>query len=287
MELLQLKYFCHAAECENFSQTAERYNVPTSNISSSVRRLENELGTKLFDRSANKLKLNENGKIFLQHVKNSLSELSAGITALNNTDECPQGELNVLLSSCRRIATMAIERFQKKFPDVKFNVKHGTSDEEFDIIISDVPPEKGNYTTTKLLTERMLLAIPSASPLYSMESPQNALDTARFISLGEGTRLHELTVQICNSLGFHPNVTIRTDDPYYLRKYLEMGLGVAFYPEYSWAKLTPDGVRLADIGAPTRNIYLFTPRNREKTRTQKIFTDIIKACFSEAEKENG
>ena len=287
MELLQLKYFCHAAECENFSKTAEHYSVPTSNISSAVRRLENELGTRLFDRSANKLRLNENGKIFLLHVKNSLSELAAGVTALNNIDESPKGELNVLLSSCRRIATRAIERFQKKYPDVSFNVKHGTSEEEFDVIISDVPPEKGNYTKNKLLTERMLLAIPTVSPLYGMDEPQTALDTAHFISLGEGTRLHELTVQICNSLGFHPNVTIRTDDPYYMRKYLEMGLGVAFFPEHSWANLVPEGVRLADIGAPTRNIYMFIPENRAKTRTQKIFTDIIVECFSEAEKENG
>ena len=287
MELLQLKYFCHAAECENFSKTAEHYSVPTSNISSAVRRLENELGARLFDRSANKLRLNENGKIFLLHVKNSLSELAAGITALNNIDESPKGELNVLLSSCRRIATRAIERFQKKYPNVRFNVKHGTSNEEFDIIISDVPPEKGNYEKCKLLTERILLAIPESSPLYTMEEPQNSLETARFISLGEGTRLHELTVQICNTLGFRPNVTIRTDDPYYLRKYLEMGLGVAFFPEYSWANLAPDGVRLVDIGAPSRNIYMFTPKNREKTQTQKFFADIITECFKEAEKENG
>ena len=40
MELLQLKYFCDAAECENFSRTAEKYRVPTSNISQTVKRLD-------------------------------------------------------------------------------------------------------------------------------------------------------------------------------------------------------------------------------------------------------
>ena len=287
MELLQLKYFCHAAECENFSKTAEHYGVPTSNISSSVRRLENELGKKLFTRSANKLKLNENGRIFLAHVNRALSELNAGMIAVNENDEQPRGELNVLLSSCRRIATKAVERFQKEFPDVRFNVKHGTSAEEFDIIISDVPPLKGLYDRTRLLSEKILLAIPESSPLYTMKEPQNALEGSRFISLGEGTRLHELTVQICRSLGFEPNVTIQTDDPYYMRKYLEMGLGVAFFPERSWAKLIPSGVRLVDISAPMRNIFMFTPKNKEKTQAQRVFMEIITECFSEAEKENG
>ena len=56
MELLQLMYFCDAAEEENFSHTAQKYQVPPSNISQSVKRLEAELGVKLFDRSANRIR---------------------------------------------------------------------------------------------------------------------------------------------------------------------------------------------------------------------------------------
>ena len=105
MELLQLKYFCHAAESENFSKTAEHFDVPTSNISRAVRCLENELGIKLFNRSSNRLKLNYNGQIFLEHIRQSLSALDAGIAAVSEKDTVPRGELRVLLSSCRRIAT--------------------------------------------------------------------------------------------------------------------------------------------------------------------------------------
>jgi len=281
MELLQLKYFCHAAECENFSKTAERYRVPTSNISSSVRRLENELGVKLFNRTANRLRLNENGKKFLLHIKKGLAEIESGKIALNSDTEAPRGELNLLLSSCRRIATRAVEIFQKKYPNVRFNVRYGTSTEEFDVIISDIPPEKGEYDKIKLLTERILLAIPKASPLYNESAPEQKLEQERFISLGDGTRLHELTLHICRSLGFEPDIAIKTDDPYYMRKYLENGLGIAFIPERSWDQLLPPEVRLVDIGAAHRTIFLFTPKNREKTQAQKLFADIITQCFAE------
>lgn len=50
MELLQLTYFCDAASTQNFSQTAKRLNVPPSNISQSVKRLEEELGAELADK---------------------------------------------------------------------------------------------------------------------------------------------------------------------------------------------------------------------------------------------
>ena len=47
MELLQLRYFYESAKHENFAKTAEKYMVPASSISASVKRLEDELGCKL------------------------------------------------------------------------------------------------------------------------------------------------------------------------------------------------------------------------------------------------
>ena len=44
MELLQLRYFYESAKNENFAKTAEKYMVPASSISASVKRLEEELG---------------------------------------------------------------------------------------------------------------------------------------------------------------------------------------------------------------------------------------------------
>ena len=47
MELLQLMYFCDAAETENFSRTAKKYHVPPSDISQSIKRLELELSAEV------------------------------------------------------------------------------------------------------------------------------------------------------------------------------------------------------------------------------------------------
>ena len=78
MEILQLTYFCHAAECENFSSTGEHFKVPTSNISRAIRAIEKDLGVKLFNLTANKISLNEKGKEFYSHVKKALTELHIG-----------------------------------------------------------------------------------------------------------------------------------------------------------------------------------------------------------------
>ena len=59
MEMLQLKYFKDAAETQNFSKTAQKFTVPTSAVSQSIRRLEKEMGTPLFARTSNRITLNE------------------------------------------------------------------------------------------------------------------------------------------------------------------------------------------------------------------------------------
>lgn len=66
MEILQLRYFFLSAKNENFSTTAKIFNVPTTAVSSSVRRLEKELGCKLFDRTHNRISLNAKGRRFQQ-----------------------------------------------------------------------------------------------------------------------------------------------------------------------------------------------------------------------------
>ena len=62
MEFLQLRYFFESAKNESFAKTAEKYQVPATSVSASVKRLEAELGCELFHRSSNRIMLNDNGK---------------------------------------------------------------------------------------------------------------------------------------------------------------------------------------------------------------------------------
>jgi len=95
MELLQLKYFCDAAESENFSSTAKKYGVPQSDISQSVRRLERELGINLFSRRANRISLNEKGREFYEKVFPALEMISdAADMARDGADGGTGGDLH-------------------------------------------------------------------------------------------------------------------------------------------------------------------------------------------------
>lgn len=69
MELRQLEYFIAVASEMNFSRAAQRVHVVQSALSTSVSKLEKELGVELFDRSRQRIKLTPAGELFREHAK--------------------------------------------------------------------------------------------------------------------------------------------------------------------------------------------------------------------------
>ncbi len=75
MELLQLKYFKAVAEIGKISTAAESLFISAPALSTSIARLEKELGLKLFDRTNNHIQLNQQGQIFLRYVNQVFTTL--------------------------------------------------------------------------------------------------------------------------------------------------------------------------------------------------------------------
>lgn len=276
MELLQLKYFCDAAQSENFSKTAKKFLVPTSNISQSIKRLERELGKELFEHKANKIRLNNDGKEFYSSVSKALSLLEEGITCLLDKGEELYGDIKLLCLSNRRIVTRAVELFARKHSDVNFVIHHNVEENsDYDVIISDICPYEYSEKIL-LLDEEIAISVNERHFLAGKNRVSvSDLENERFITMTMGSSLQRITVNACAEAGFVPNITIQTDDPYYLRKYVEMGLGVAFVPTVSWQGLFSEKAVLKKIENMRRRTYAFLPKNKYVNRAVKMFLEML------------
>ena len=274
MEILQLTYFCTSAETENFSKTAKKFNVPASNISQSVHRLEEELGVKLFDRSANRITLNDSGKLFYEDVKQALTLIKNAELKMQQHNEI-SGEIRILALTNRRIVTKAVEIFEKKYPSVSFFINHFDDEniDDYDLIITDKILNDKHYSKKLLVEEDVLLAMAKSHTLAEKSFTLEDLKNERFISMGEKSGIYKLAHQICASAGFIPEIVIQSDDPYYIRKYIEMGLGISFVPSVSWKGLFSDNVKCLKITQTKRRTYMYNNSQKYLSNTCQLFSE--------------
>ncbi len=278
MELLQLIYFCDAAESENFTKVAKKHSVPTSNISQTVSRLENELEVKLFDRSANRVSLNEQGRAFYKQVKTSLEMLKNAVSSVKDVSNEISGEIKLLVHTNRNTVIKAVEQFKNENPNIVFTFSNdlNADPDDFDIIISDDVSLYKNYDAQILIKEEIIVALLKDNPLSKKPNlTVSDLTQERFVTMQTGSSLYKHVVKICQGAGFEPNIAVQIDDPYYIRKYLEIGMGIAFVPSVSWAGLFSDNVILRKIGDYKRDTYIFTKRNKYKSFAVRKFCELL------------
>ncbi len=283
MEILQLKYFCRAAETENFSKAAAEFMVPPSDVSQSVKRLEREIGAELFDRNANRIRLNDAGRRFYRRAKTALEELTlAKKEAVPSVDK----EFRLCLKVNRRIVAKALEKLRILLPQTSLAVLH-TGDpktENFDLVVTSEELPARDFDSEKLFSEPMLLAIPASDPLSEKETilPSD-LAAKPFISMNVGESQYELTLAVCRDLGFEPRIAVQGDDPYFVRRCVESGLGAAIVPGFSWRGQFSDRVRLKEITPLRRSTYLCFRKNRS---LHPVAKELIRLIREEYEKDS-
>lgn len=260
MELLQLRYFCDAALTQNFSRTAEKYRVPPSNISQCIKRLETELGTPLFRRSANRVTLSEAGRAFYDDVRSALQLIdNAARTA---ADPAQAGTIRIGMCIDRRVIMQAIEKFRRKHEQVHFITQYDwpQGDTALDLVVTDSERHSAAYTSEQICRERILLAARKGL-LPADELP--SADTLRnkpFVTMNHGSNLCTLTYRICREMGFEPHLALQSEDSFYVRKCIELGLGIGFVPSVSWHGQFSPEVELHSIGDYSRDIVIHRRR---------------------------
>lgn len=279
MELLQIKYFCHAARNQSFTKTAKEFDVPPSNISQSIKRLERELGVTLFDRRANSIILNEQGKYFYEKAAKALLLLEEGKGRFRGAET--EEKIRIWSQSNRRIVMQAVEKFRRSYPHVEISVRYGSEyRDDDDFVVSCNYVDNGGKDAIKLIDEDIMLAFNKANPLLSEEKLDiSRLKNESFVSMNEGSNLYALTGSICREHGFEPKIVIRSDDPFYVRKCVEMGLGVAIVPSISWRGQFSENTVLKYIEGYKRTCYLIKNEKKHFSYMFKLFAEMLKEEF--------
>ena len=200
-------------------------------------------------------------------------------------DDGSTGTINISINSNRRLIMELIEKFKKDYPAVNIKTEYfgNPEEEDYNIIIDGENANLKGFLKETLFSEDIALAVNSESPLaYAEKINISELEKEPFITMDDKASMNKVTREICQSCGFEPRIALQSDDPIFVRKCVELGLGIAFAPTLSWKGQFGGGVVLKEIDYK-RDIFLYV---NEKNSFSICVQNFIKRIIEEIKSLN-
>ncbi len=186
MDLTQLKMFCAVADSGSVVRAAEQLNRVPSNLTTRLRQLEEELGTDLFIREKQRLRLSPMGHNFLCYAQRILA-LSAEAMAMAHGGE-PAGHfaLGSMESTAASRLPSLLAEFHQRYRNVTLSLTTGTSGEILEQVragtlaaaLSDGPINMDELNSCVAFSERLVLISSLEHP--PIASPADAAGATLF-----------------------------------------------------------------------------------------------------------
>ena len=290
MELRHLRYFVAVAEELHFRRAAERLYVAQPAVSEQIRKLEAELGVRLFDRTHRSVSLTEPGKALLGAARRVLQLAEAAQHAARNASEHNRARLRV--GYVADVLPSSVPRALGHLTGVEVALETGTPlgliaavrDGAIDAAVVALPaPAKGlRVTPLEMLPLVAALPAPEARDLEAGVALER-LDPDRLIVLERAANpaLHDAVVSLCRTAGIAPTL-IEAAEPRVEAVLLAVaaGGGAALLPASAGERYAVPGVRLVPLlGAePVLQSAIVTRPDSEQLSTQAFLRAATRAA---------
>lgn len=244
MELRHLRHFVALAEVRNFSRAAERLHIAQPALSISIRNLEEEIGTRLFERGPRAVNLTEAGRVALASARNALSyvEEVSRLAGAVSTGEAGLLRIAFVGGASYRILPRCLPEFRERYPGVQLELVESTSLEIIEGVHSGVidagivrhPLMNPTGLATRVLDSEPLIAVlPRAHRLAAKPRLRlRELAGEPFIQFSRrrAPSLNAIISLACQRAGFEPKVSQEALQIQTIVSLVESGLGVALVP---------------------------------------------------------
>lgn len=164
------------AECGSLSKAAEKLLISQPALSRSMKRLEDELSVAIFDRSSNRMSLNENGLLALEYAKRILSEandMKSHVQAFDRRNKTiligsvAPAPLWLLLSKAGSLFSESIVSSEINGPDTLYK---GLLDGTYSLVVLAENRQIPGHMCVPFGDESLLVCFPEDYPLATKES---------------------------------------------------------------------------------------------------------------------
>jgi DNA-binding transcriptional LysR family regulator len=285
MELYQLEYFLEAALQRNFTRAAARLHLAQAALSEQIRKLEEELGTSLFNRGRRETVLTAAGETLRIHAEALLDRAAAARRAVQDLIGLRGGRLTIgaipSVSAC--LLPAAIAAFRKRHAVVELALFEGTSEAvaqwvecgrvEFGIV--QLPTTGAGFDEHLLLTEPFVALVPKAHPSARQRSLSLAKLADEPFVLYKG-RARDTALAACRAAGFEPRIACESSELETIRSLVAAGLGIAILPQLATRQPSANCTAVRLLGDPVeRHVALLSRSGHTPSPAAAAFRNIL------------
>ena len=178
MELRHLRYFITVAEELSFSKAALKLHTAQPSLSQQIKDLEDDIGVQLFHRTKRKVELTEEGLVFLEQARLTLTQADKAITMARQVAAAKVQYLKIgfVPSAEIRIFPYILPRLRVKLPKLQIrtlNLKESDQIAELkkgdlDIIFINQEFQNEVFASQLILKEPLVFMLPKHHPLAQL-----------------------------------------------------------------------------------------------------------------------
>ena len=281
MEMHQIRYFLMACEAENFTRAAEQCHVSQPALTMAIKKLEEELGGRLFHRERNRVVLTELGKLTRPHMEQLLGQVEAvrsvadGVRLLKQTP-LHVGVMQTIGPLClagflahfqRAYAGVEIELHEDRFDALSERLIDGT----LDLAVLSEPAELNpQWRPERLYSERYVVVFPPGHRFSSFDAIRLQDVSGEPYLDRLACEMRETVLALCRDHEIELYAKFRSEREDWIQGMVTADMGFAFMPEYS---ITVSGMLSRPLVEPVveRTVSLVTVAGRKHTPAAAAF----------------
>jgi len=296
MNLRDLEYLVALAKELHFHKAAARCFVSQPTLSGQIKKLEEELGVLLIDRSNRQILLTDAGKAVVEQARLVLSNTKV-LKEIAKSFQDPmvsEIQLGLIPTVAPYLLPKIMLPLKKQFPNLKLWLhEHKTQvllkklrNAELDLLILAFPIESKDFAQINLFEEPFWLTVSKQNKLSTKKLVQlNDLNQQEILLLEEGHCLRDHALDVCYMAGASENNNFHATSLETLRHMVGEGIGLTLLPELAvltYKKNKNDNTAYIPFAkpAPKRQIGMIYRKGSYREKTYQQIAQVITANLS-------
>ena len=271
MDLAELEVFLTVTREGRFSRAAEKMHRTQSAVSQTIRKLEQELGEPLFDRSSREGALTDAGRVLQEYAERLLNLRSGAHDALKELREVQRGQLVIAANEFTALYLLPVlGNFRRLHPMIKITVLRSLGSRigdqvlrhaaDFGVLSFD--PQEPLLSSVVVYSDELSFVVPPSHPLAgSKEISIKQLGAETFVAHNVPSPYRDKVIDSFRKYKTPLHMDVELPTLQAIKRFVAMGNGVAFVPhisaetEIATGELVKIPVRELDLNRKLRLVY--------------------------------